>query len=213
MNRTQAQTQAIISIPEGFWQDARGCLVPASLIKPIDKERDALVRAVVAEAKCHSAALGKFKADVFGDIAAFIDLSAEQYGAELGGKKGNVTFYTFDGRYKISRAIADNIAFDERLQAARALIDECMAEWTSGVRPEIHAIINQAFNTDKEGQVSVGRVLQLRRLDISDDRWKAAMDAIGESLQVVGSKSYLRVYERIGDTEQYRPIPLDIAGV
>jgi hypothetical protein len=30
---------------------------------------------------------------------------------------------------------------------------------------------------------------------------------------VVGSKSYIRVYERIGDTDQYRPISLDIAGV
>lgn len=212
----QSQTQAITpspAIPDGFWQDARGCLVPASLIKPIDQARDALVRDIVSQAVIRSADLKKFKADVFGDIAAFIDLSAEQYGAELGGKKGNVTFFTFDGRYKVSRAIADNIAFDERLQAARALIDECMAEWTNGVRPEIHAIINQAFNTDKEGQVSVGRVLQLRRLEITDSRWQAAMEAIGESLQVVGSKSYLRVYERIGDTEQYKAIPLDIAGV
>lgn len=210
---TPTPTTMTPAIPEGFWQDARGCLVPVSLIKPIDQARDALVRDIVSQAIIRSADLKAFKADVFGDIAAFIDLSAEQYGAELGGKKGNVTFYTFDGRYKVSRAIADNIAFDERLQAARALIDECMAEWTNGVRPEIHAIINQAFNTDKEGQVSVGRVLQLRRLEISDDRWKAAMEAIGESLQVVGSKSYLRVYERIGDTEQYKAIPLDIAGV
>lgn len=213
MTHPSTPTTMTPAIPEGFWQDARGCLVPVSLIKPIDQARDALVRDIVSQAVVRSADLKAFKADVFGDIAAFIDLSAEQYGAELGGKKGNVTFYTFDGRYKVSRAIADNIAFDERLQAARALIDECMAEWTNGVRPEIHAIINQAFNTDKEGQVSVGRVLQLRRLEISDDRWKAAMEAIGESLQVVGSKSYLRVYERIGDTEQYKAIPLDIAGV
>jgi hypothetical protein len=56
-------------------------------------------------------------------------------------------------------------------------------------------------------------VLGLRRLDIKDARWLKAMAAISEAVQVVGSKSYIRVYERIGDTDQYRAIPLDIAAV
>jgi hypothetical protein len=32
-------------IPEGYWQDAKGCLVPENMIKPIDKERDHWCRA------------------------------------------------------------------------------------------------------------------------------------------------------------------------
>ncbi|MDZ7902308.1 MAG: DUF3164 family protein [Rheinheimera sp.] len=39
------------------------------------------------------------------------------------------------------------------------------------------------------------------------------MTAIGDAVQVVGSKAYIRVYERIGDSEMYRAIPLDIAAV
>lgn len=39
------------------------------------------------------------------------------------------------------------------------------------------------------------------------------MKAIGEACQVIGSKSYIRAYERIGDSDQYRAISLDIAGV
>ena len=38
------------------------------------------------------------------------------------------------------------------------------------------------------------------------------MEAIGEAVQVVGSRSYIRVYERVGESDQYRAIPLDIAG-
>ncbi|WP_268907216.1 DUF3164 family protein, partial [Chromobacterium violaceum] len=148
----------------------------------------------------------------FGDIAAFVDLSTEQYGAALGGKKGNLTLYSFDGRYKINRASQDKIGFDERLQAARAKIDECLADWTAGARPELQVIVNEAFATDKQGQINTGRVLALRRYDIQDERWKEAMTAIGEAVQVVASRSYIRVYERVGDTDQYRPIPLDIAG-
>lgn len=200
-------------IPAGYWRDAKGCLIPESMIKPIDKERDRLVNELVGKARSVSDVLAKFKAEAFGDIAAFIDLSAEQYQAQLGGKKGNLTLYSFDGRYRIQRAIQDRIAFDERLQAARVLIDECLADWTEGASPELQAIVNQAFDTDKEGQINTGRVLSLRRLNIVDERWQRAMTAIGEAVQVVGSKSYIRVYERIGETDQYQPIALDIAGV
>lgn len=199
--------------PTGYWSDAKGCLIPESMIKPIDRERDRLVKDLVERARKVSKTLAEFKADAFGDIGAFVDLSAEQYRAQLGGKKGNLTLYSFDGRYRIQRAIQDRIAFDERLQAAKELIDQCLHDWTEGARPEIQAIVNQAFATDKEGQINTGRVLALRRLEIEDERWQRAMTAIGEAVQVVGSKSYIRIYERIGTTEQYQPIPLDIAGV
>ncbi|SFH12552.1 MULTISPECIES: DUF3164 family protein [unclassified Pseudomonas] len=202
-----------MSIPEGFRQDAKGHLVPVVLIKPIDLARDELVTELVNKAKAVSGALGAFKASAFGDIKAFVDMSAEQYKATIGGKKGNVTLLSFDGRYKIIHAVQDSIKFDERLQAARVLIDECAAEWTQDARSEVRVLVNEAFRTDKAGEISTGRVLGLRRLDIQDERWQRAMQAISEAVQVVGSKSYIRVYERIGDSDQYAPIPLDIASI
>jgi hypothetical protein len=188
-------------------------MVPESLIKPIDIERDRLVRQLVGSANKLSGELANLKAAAFGDIEAFIELSAEQYGIALGGKKGNVTLYSFDGRFKIQRSVQESIAFDERLQAARALIDECLRDWTQGARPEVATLANDAFRTDSQGEIRTARVLALRRLDIKDERWQRAMQAIGEACQVVGSKSYIRVYERIGDSDQYRAISLDIAGV
>ncbi|WP_397458186.1 DUF3164 family protein [Pseudomonas asplenii] len=200
-------------IPDGFRKDAKGHLVPLDLIKPIDLARDQLVTELVDKAKVLSQALAVFKASAFGDIKAFVDMSAEQYKAAIGGKKGNVTLLTFDGRYKVIHAVQDSIKFDERLQAARALIDECAAEWTQDARSEVRVLVNEAFRTDKSGEISTGRVLGLRRLEIKDERWQRAMQAIGEAVQVVGSKSYIRVYERIGDSDQYAAIPLDIASI
>jgi hypothetical protein len=200
-------------IPAGFRHDAQGRLVPESMIKPIDLARDQLVQELVAEARAASEALARFKGKAFGDIEAFIELSAEQFGARIGGKKGNVTLMSFDGRYKIQRAIQESIAFDERLQAARALIDECLRDWTEGARPEVVTLVNDAFRVDTKGEIRTARVLALRRLEIADERWQQAMRAIGEACQVVGSRSYIRVYERIGDSDQYQPISLDIAGV
>lgn len=200
-------------IPEGYWRDARGSLVPVDLIKPIDKQRDQLVREIVASAQTLSKLLTDFKGRSFGDIEAFVDLSLQEYGTKLGGKKGNVTLATFDGQYKVLRANADNINFDERIQAAKELIDECVVEWSDGARPEIKAIIEHAFAVDKQGKISIGRVLNLRRLDIKDPRWIKAMDSISDSLQVIGSTSYIRIYERVGDSEKYVQIPLDMAAV
>ena len=200
------------TIPEGYKQDGQGRLIPIEAIKPIDLERDLLVAQLVDGAKQCAAQLREYKENAFADIGAFIELSAEQYGARVGGNKGNVTLMSFDGRYKVQRAHDESITFDERLQAAKALIDECLRDWTKATGPEIRALIDRAFEVGKAGQLNTGRILALRRVNIDDHRWKEAMQAISESVQVVGSKAYLRVYERVGDSDRYVPIPLDVAG-
>lgn len=197
--------------PPGYLKNAVGHLVPLESVRPIDLARDGLVKEIVGKARTISGQIGEFKTAVFADIAAFVQLSAEQYQAKIGGQKGNVTLLSFDGRYKVQRAIAEHLTFDERLQAAKALIDECITDWAQGSRPEIQVLVNDAFQVDKEGKVNTGRVLGLRRLGINDPRWTRAMQAIGEAVQVVGSKSYIRVYERDDATGEYKPIALDVA--
>lgn len=200
-------------IPDGYMQDAKGALWPVENIREIDRLRNDLVGEIVTKTKAQSEALAKFKAAVFGDIEAFVLLSGEKYGVNMGGKKGNVSLLSFDGRYKVQRAVSESLVFDERLQIAKELVNQCIHLWSEGSRSEIRALINDAFQVDKEGRVNTARILGLRRLDITDEKWQKAMQAIGESIQVAGSKTYFRVYERVGDSEQYQPISLDIAAV
>lgn len=195
-----------------YWRDAKGNLTPAELVKEIDKARDALVHEWVERGRDLSKAISHFKKGIFGDVQAFIELSAEKYGAKVGGNKGNVTLFSYDGKYKIQRAINESLQFDERIQAAKVLIDECLNEWSEGSRPELKALIERAFNVDKEGNLNTSRILGLRRVEIQDSRWQNAMQAISESVQVVSSKAYIRLYERVGETDQYVPIALDVAG-
>ena len=195
-----------------YWRDAKGNLTPAELVKEIDKARDALVHEWVERGRDLSKAISHFKEGIFGDVQAFIELSAEKYGAKVGGNKGNVTLFSYDGKYKIQRAINESLQFDERIQAAKVLIDECLNEWSEGSRPELKALIERAFNVDKEGNLNTSRILGLRRVEIQDSRWQNAMQAISESVQVVSSKAYVRLYGRVGETDQYVPIALDVAG-
>jgi hypothetical protein len=203
---------AQITIPAGYREDRHGHLQPEVQIKAIDLARDELVREKITAAMLLRERLRNFKLGVFDDIAAFVQLSAEQYGARIGGDKGNVTLLSFDGRYKIIRAIQDTITFDERLQAAKSLIDECLNDWTEGARAELRTLVNNAFRVDQDGNIKTGEVLSLRRLQFDDKRWTQAMAAISDAVTVVGSKTYVRFYER-DERGQYQPISLDMAGV
>jgi len=196
-----------------FMEDAHGRQGPVSVIKKIDLKRNDLVCSIMSRAFAERERLAEFKQQVWEEIQAFVDESAKDSGAKkLGGKKGNITLTSFDGRYKLIVAVNDGILFNEKLQIAKQLIDECIGKWSKNARPELKVLVDDAFNVGKNGLVSTGKVLGLRRLNITDATWRRAMDAITESIQVVSSKTYMRFYKRQED-ESYKQIPLDVASL
>ena len=196
-----------------FMEDAQGRQVPVSMIKKFDLKRNDLVCSIMSRAFAERERLAEFKQQVWEEIQSFVDESAKDSGAKkLGGKKGNITLTSFDGRYKLIVAVNDGILFNEKLQIAKQLIDECIGKWSKNARPELKVLVDDAFNVGKNGLVSTGKVLGLRRLNITDATWRRAMDAITESIQVVSSKTYMRFYER-QDDESYKQIPLDVASL
>ena len=199
-------------IPLGYLVNGQGHLIPSELVSEIDKTRDALVLEIVSKAQDLRGLLGDFKADTFGDIQAFAELSAEKYGIKLGGIKGNISLSSFNGRYQIKLSQADVKIFDERLHAAKELVDLCIHRWTEGSRVEIKALVEHAFQTDKEGKISLGRIYSLMQLDIDDAQWLQAMQALRDSMQVVSTTAYLRIYER-DNKGKFEQLPLDLAGV
>lgn len=203
------------SVPEGFRQDSAGRYVPADTIKAIDLLRDELVTEIAAKALALRVSLEKFKVDALAELEAFIETSAQEYGVSIGGKKGNVQLTSFNGQYRVMRANHDCMTFDERLLAAKELIDECLRDWSSraGVPRGLVVIADRAFRRNAQGEISVSRVLDLRSHDIDDERWKKAMEIITDSIRVQASVTYLRVYERKNGTDLYDQISLDIARV
>jgi hypothetical protein len=198
-------------VPKGYMRRADGTLVPRDKVKAVDMDRHQVVLQLVTQAKAASSSLAAFKLTSMQAVQDFVDRSLSAYDARLGGVKGNVTLTSFDGQFKVVRAIAENIVFDERLQAAKSLIDDCLVRWVKGSNTNIKAIVNRAFQVDKQGLISTSKVLSLRSLDIEDPQWAQAMRAISDSMQVVSTKAYLRFYER-NDAGGYDPINLDVAG-
>ncbi|MFL9692217.1 DUF3164 family protein [Aeromonas veronii] len=191
-------------------QNAQGHWVPENLIAPADKLRDEVVMGIIAAAREQRAQLAAFKIGAMQQIADFVDLSAEQYGVAWGGTKGNVTLLSFDGRFKLIRAVGEHRKFDERIQAAKALIDQCIERWSDGASSEIRALVDHAFRVSKSGHIDVNQVLSLRQLNIDDPDWLLAMQAAVDAIQVTGTSQYLRLYERDAHG-RYIQMSLDLA--
>ncbi|MEG1281672.1 MAG: DUF3164 family protein [Comamonas sp.] len=201
------------TIPDGYMRNASGHLVPINMVREQDMLRDETVRSLVADAIEANARLRAFKLKALGDIADLVKIAGEKYDVTLGGKKGNVSVSSYDGKYKIQRSIADRIVFTEEIEAAKALLNSCFERWSEGANDNIRILVDRAFSKDKNGQLKTASVLELMRVEIVDEEWKRAMQAIKDSIQTTGTAIYVRVYERIGDSDQYRAIPLDLAAV
>lgn len=198
-------------IPHGYRKNAAGHLVPEESISGLELARDELVTGIAGQAKSLQVSMRGWKRKSMEDIYAFLDLMAEKYGAKMGGAKGNISLRSFDGRYRVEINTSDFLTFGEQIHAAKVLIDACIHKWTKDSGVEIQALVEHAFQVDKRGRFNVGRILTLTRLEFDDPDWQAAMQAIKDAMQVVTSKSYIRVYERIGSSDKYEQINLDMA--
>ena len=199
-------------MPAGYRKNAMGHLVPEDQIKTVDKLRDDVVQEIITAARELRVTMASFKAESMSAVRDFVDLSAAEYDIKYGGTKGNVTLTSFDGQYRVVRAVGEHRVFDERVQAAKTLIDECIQSWSDGADKRLMAMVDHAFRVNKQGSIDVNQVMSLRQLDIDDPKWKQAMDAIADAIQVTGTSQYLRIYERQQDGK-YKQIPLDISAM
>lgn len=197
---------------DDYMRDRKGRLVPKSQISDYDLLMDEFVNKQVSEAHHVQGTIKDFKARSFDECYACLDLVAEQFGRKPGGMKGNVTFSSFDGAKQIKISVQDSLTCGPELQVAKDIIDECLTEWSVGANENLKAIITDAFEVDKEGKVSLTRILSLRRIKIDDERWNTAMDAISESLQVAISKTYLNFKQKDASGKLVN-IPLDLAAL
>jgi len=49
------------------------------------------------------------------------------------------------------------------------------------------------------------------RVEIADERWQRAMDAVRDSIRILGSKAYLRFQERPSPEAPWLTITIDLA--
>lgn len=196
---------------ERYMRDAGGRLVPLSVVRPEHQLEDQTVRKILGYAEELAARIARFRGHTVDDIAGTLDLMAERYGTKRGGAKGNVTLSSYDGLMKVTVQVQDQLAFGPELQVAKELVDRCISAWAAGADDNIRALIEHAFQVDQEGRINRAALFQLRRLDIDDEDWRAAMAALGDAIRTIGSKEYVRFYKRRTPRDAWRPISIDLA--
>jgi len=135
----------------------------------------------------------------------------QEYGLTKGGKKGNRTYQSHDGLFKIEVRINDQLDFGPELQVAKQLFDECLNEWASDARPELRMLVTRAFSTDKEGTINRASLFSLLRTESEDNRWNRAVEAGWDALRVVGSKTYLRMMMRESQSAAWQTVTIELA--
>jgi len=200
-------------VPAGYVRNGAGHLVPEHQVREHDKLRDQVARELAGMALDINKALVGFKTKSLADIDDLIAISHERYGVTIGGKKGNASITTYDGRFKVERQMAERLTFTEEILAAKELIDRCIRKWSEGADQHLRVLVDRAFRANKQGQIKTGDVLSLLRIEINDPDWKLAMEALKDSIQVNGTAVYIRVYQRVGESDRYDPINLNIAAV
>ena len=199
--------------PKGYRRNHRGDLVRECNVTPTDRDMDATVRHIHFFGRALSAQMWRFREHSRDDIADLADRIITQYGGKPGGRKGNITLTSFDGRLRVQLAIAEEIEVGPEVVAAQALVEECVAEWSERANLKLRALVEQAFKPTAEGRIPATQLLRLRRVVIDDERWNSAKAAISEALRPVGKAEYVRLYHRASPEQPWKQLSLHLATV
>jgi hypothetical protein len=195
----------------GRMENANGDLV---LLKNIF-ESDLLEHDLVLTVACIwtrlNGILERFKQHNFEDITAFVDLLFEKYHVKRGGAEGNITFTTFDRKFKLALSIQKGIDFGPEIQVAREQMLAAVEQMGGGDSGDLKTIITAAF-TQIDGKLRVAEILRLRSYKIENPLWNEAMQTVNDAIQVISKKKQIRLYVR-GEQDQYDAVPLNIAAL
>ncbi|MBX9634506.1 MAG: DUF3164 family protein [Magnetospirillum sp.] len=213
MPQKPVPANAIMVGGQPYLRNAAGDLDALVNVKAIDLLEDEMVRRVVAFGEDLSAELARYSVHTDADIAAFDALLAQNYNVEPRETKGNRTFSTYDGLFKVQVAVSQRIKMGPALDDAKAVLDTMIRERGEGVDTFLITLVNRAFKVDQEGKVDVRSILALRRLEVDDPRWPDFCRAIDDAVKPDGSKRYIRLYRRDNHQAAWQMVPLDLAAV
>ncbi|KPN64280.1 Protein of unknown function [Aliiroseovarius crassostreae] len=195
--------------------NGKGHQVPARIMKPSDVLVDKTVRDIHQFATDLMSQIARFREHTYDDLNALTALLGEQYGIKMRGLReggrGNVSFKSFDGLLKIEVSIHDKIEFGPELKVAKALVDEYVQEVSEGVPDELQALLNYAFEVDKQGKVNRSALYAMRRWNIDHPTWERAMEAVKDSQRVEDTRQYVVISTRENISTNFKSMQINLA--
>ncbi|HFQ80974.1 MAG TPA: DUF3164 family protein [Desulfobacterales bacterium] len=196
----------------GSWIAADGSRVPAKYVPRHEKDRERVVNKLFKAAELEHQRLVKLKELIGREIMAYVERRITEYNIQPN-KEGNYSLPNFAGDRRVELKIGKFIEFDDRLQYAKAKIDNCLERWSEGADSRLRVVVFDAFKVDKKGRVDVKRILGLRKLEIKDKVWTEAMELISKAVTVVATKQYFSFRFRETAAADWQTLKLDLSAI
>uniref|UniRef100_C6E6T4 DUF3164 family protein n=1 Tax=Geobacter sp. (strain M21) TaxID=443144 RepID=C6E6T4_GEOSM len=206
-------------VVDGRMENGNGDLVLVKNIHETDLLYHDLVLSIGVIWKSLAGKIERFKGYNFRDVSSVISLLEEKYSVKRGGSEGNMTFFTFDRKFKLQIAIQKKIDFGPELQMAEKKLLEALDTMATNLAngnesadaADMRTLVTASFKL-VDGKIRVSEVLRLRNYKINSALWNEGIDIIDEAIIVVAKKKQIRFYER-NEVGAYVAIPLDIAAI
>lgn len=199
-----------LPVPAGYLRDAQGRLVHETAVTEADLMRSRLVEGLVAASIAEAEAVRAFHTKAHDDLLAFCRLSAERFGVAWG-ETESFSMTSFCGRFRVVCDVDTGITINESIGAAKALLDECLADWSAGGKPQAVALLANTFRPGRGGKLSLTRLFDLlRNRDKpefkSEEKFQRLCDALEAAIQTTGKRRYLRFYARRTPAEKWEMV-------
>ncbi|MCB5253351.1 MAG: DUF3164 family protein [Candidatus Cloacimonadaceae bacterium] len=168
--------------------DAQGREISVKVLHQDIIEREAAINKAMDSALKLQERIIADKQKIISIVEDYLSEAARRNGLEW---KGNALLISFNEKYRIEIRYREKIQFGIELQLAKQKIDECIKAWSADSSDNLKAIINEAFQVDKRGQLARYRIFALRRYKIKDPTWKEAMELIDKAILVTSTKQYI----------------------
>ncbi len=187
--------------------DAQGKEISVKVLNQDILEREAAINKAMEHALKLQDRIIKDKCTIIKIVEDYLNDAARKNNVEW---KGNALLLSFDEKYKIEIRYREKIQFGIELQIAKQKMDECIKAWSADSNDNLKAIINEAFQVDKRGQLARYRIFALRRYKIKDPIWKEAMELIDKAIMVTSTKQYISFSVR-DDAGNYHKVVLNFS--
>ena len=202
-------SKASTPVKERTLTDAQGREIPVKVLHTEILEKDAAVKKAMDCAIKLQERIISDKQKLIQTIEKYLNDAARRNNLEW---KGNALLISFDEKYRVEMRFREKIQFGIELQLAKQKIDECIKAWSADSNDNLKAIVNDAFQLDKHGQLARYRIFALRRFKIKDPVWREAMELIDKAILVTSTKQYISFAVR-DEAGNYNKIVLNFSAL
>jgi len=192
-----------------FLTNGQGKKIPIAAILPVDVEREMMIQQLFEIALSLQEVIAAKKQEMYKLINGFL---GNGVGREVDAQAiENITFTSYDGSKQVHLRRTERIDYNEHLNQAFKLLNECLVEWTGGGNHELQALVQQVISAGKKGKIDHAMLLRLQRVNSKHPKFLEAQKLIKLSIVTNMAKQYLSFRQRQGEESKWQTISLNFS--